>query len=216
MGAESMTWPAVLMLGIWHGLNPGMGWLFAVSLGMQDRSRAAVWRALGPLAAGHGIAIAATVLLAAVAGLALPDWVLRWSIALTLVTFGVFKLVSGRHPVYGGMRVNGRELTTWSALMATAHGAGLMVVPFVLPPLHQPTVPLGHAAHMGAIPASAGLESAVTATLVHSAGYLAITAVIAVVVYERLGVAILRRVWVNLDLVWAIALVLTGVLTVAA
>lgn len=211
-----MTWTAVLMLGAWHGLNPGMGWLFAVSLGMQDRSRRAVWRALGPLAAGHGIAVAASVLLAALAGRALPDWVMRWSVAITLVLFGVFKLVSGRHPVYGGMRVNGRELTTWSALMATAHGAGLMVVPFVLAPMQDPATRIGHAAHLSAIPVDGGVEAAVTATLLHSIGYLAITAVVAIVVYERFGVAILRRVWVNVDLVWAVALIATGILTVTA
>jgi hypothetical protein len=214
MDTPSFAWPAILLLGVWHGLNPGMGWLFAVALGMQHRQRRAVWRALLPLAAGHGIAIAGTVLIAAALGRVLPRTVLGWFVAVTLVAFGVLKLFSSRHPRYGGMRVTPVELTTWSGLMATAHGAGLMVVPFVLGNSGVPEETHAHAAHMAAVVSTPGVEAAVMATMVHTVGYLLVTGLLAVIVYERLGLTMLRRLWVNLDLVWALALIATGLLAI--
>lgn len=214
MSADTFAWPAILLLGIWHGVNPGMGWLFAVALGMQDRKRRAVWRALPPLALGHGLAIAGAILLAAAVGLVVPVGALRWGVAGVLLAFGVWKLRSRRHPRYGGMRVNGRELTVWSALMASAHGAGLMVVPFVLGrDVHAHGGHGGHAEHLAGMVSTAGAESALLATLVHTAGYLLVVGVIAVLVYERLGLRMLQRVWINLDVVWAAALIATAVLT---
>jgi len=132
-----------------------------------------------------------------------------------LVGFGMLKLVSSRHPRYGGMRVNAKELTIWSALMATAHGAGLMVVPFLITSGTTPNVAMGaHAAHMG-MAGGPGMEAAVVATLIHTLGYLVVTGMIAFLVYERLGLGLLRRLWVNVDLVWAVALMATGVFTAA-
>jgi hypothetical protein len=213
MDTNAFAWTSIVVLGVWHGLNPGMGWLFAVALGMQDRQRRAVWRALLPLAAGHGMAIAGTVLVAGALGLVIPKAVLTWFVAITLVLFGVVKLVSSRHPRYGGMRVTPIELTTWSGLMATAHGAGLMVVPFVLGDSNTPETLHAHGAHMAAVAATPGMETAVVATLIHTVGYLLVTGLLAVIVYERLGLTLLRRLWVNLDLVWALALIATGLLT---
>jgi hypothetical protein len=193
---------ALVALGAVHGLNPGMGWLFAVALGLQERRRAALWGALPPLAAGHAAAIGLAVLAAALIGRALPLAALEWTVAAMLVGLGVMKLVRHRHP-RGGMRVGPRELAAWSMAMATAHGAGLMVLPLVLA---GPESAMHHGAH-------AGQEGMVVSTVLHSAGYLAATMLAAVVVYERLGVGVLRRVWVNVDLVWAVALVGTGGLT---
>lgn len=215
MTPDTLAWPGILLLGAWHGINPGMGWLFAVALGMQDRSRRAVWRALPPLAVGHGIAVAGTALLAAAAGLVVPAWLLTWAVAAMLVILGIVKLVSSRHPRYGGMRVNQRELTVWSALMATAHGAGLMVVPFLLHGKDTSSNMTGHAAHMASVVPNAAIESALVATLVHTVGYLGVAGLLAWLVYTHVGVAVLRRWWVNLDLTWAIALIITGLLTVA-
>jgi hypothetical protein len=195
--AAAASWPALLALGAGHGINPAMGWLFAVALGLQRGSRRAVWGALGPLAIGHAVAIAAAILLAGAAGLVLSSTALRWATAVLLVGLGAYRLVRARHITYGGMRANGRELAAWSFLMASAHGAGLMVLPLVL----------GHKV--------ASMEhGGLLAALVHSAGYLMATGLIAAIVYERIGLGFLRRGWINLDLVWAVALVVTGCATV--
>jgi hypothetical protein len=203
---------ALLALGAGHGINPGMGWLFAVALGFQRQSRLAVWGALGPLAVGHALAIAAAIAAAGVIGLVVPPDVLKWGAAALLVGTGLYRLARSRHISYGGMQVNARELATWSFLMASAHGAGLMVLPLLMgtPPA------AGHAHHLAASAiAFPGIEwSGIVAALVHTAGYLLVTGAIALIVYERVGVRFLRKAWVNLDLVWAVALVVTGVATV--
>jgi len=209
----SMSWPALLALGAGHGINPAMGWLFAVALGLQRESRGAVWGALTPLAVGHALAIAAAIAAAGVVGLMVPLDVLRWGTAGLLVGFGIFRLVRSRHITYGGMRVGSRELATWSFLMASAHGAGLMVLPLVI--ASPSAAPALH--HMSAMPLTlANVEwSGVWATLVHTAGYLLVTGLLAVIVYERVGVRFLRKAWVNLDLIWAVALIVTGVAMIA-
>ena len=208
-----VSWPALLALGAGHGINPAMGWLFAVALGLQRGSRRAVWGALGPLAVGHAAAIAAAIAVAETAGLVLSMHALRWAAAGLLVSLGVYRLVRARHLVYGGMRANSRELATWSFLMASAHGAGLMVLPLVLghrvAPMHSHAIA---AAGLGL----GGVEwSGLLAALAHSAGYLVTTGAIAALVYERFGVGFLRRGWINLDLIWAVALVVTGIATLA-
>ena len=195
-------WAALLLLGAAHGVNPGMGWLFAVALGLQQQDRRAVWRALLPLAAGHALAIAAAVGLAAAAGVVLPPRELRWVVAVALLAMGVFHLARHRHFRWGGMRVGARDLTIWSFLMASAHGAGLMALPVVLG--------AGHAAHAAGHSAHA---TGLLASGVHAAGYLLATGAIAVVVYERLGLRLLGRAWVNLDVLWAGALVVAAVVT---
>ena len=189
-----------------------MGWLFAVALGLQRGSRRAVWSALGPLALGHALAMVATIAAAAMIGLVLPPIVLRWLVAGLLVGLGLYRLVRSRHIVYGGMQVNSAELATWSFLMASAHGAGLMVLPLVMG-----DVPAASHAHHLASASLIGLApvewSGVMAAVVHTAGYLLVTGLIAVIVYERVGLRFLRIAWVNLDLAWALALVATGFAT---
>jgi hypothetical protein len=214
MSDAAVSWPALLALGVGHGINPAMGWLFAVALGLQRGSRRAVWASLGPLALGHAAAIAAAVLAAGLVGLVLPLDALQWVTAGLLVGLGVYRLVRARHITYGGMRVNGRELAIWSFLMASAHGAGLMVLPLVLGDAILPDH--GHQVMAASWIGPADAEwSGAMATLVHSAGYLLTTGAIAVVVYQRVGLGFLRRGWVNLDLIWAVALVVTGLATVA-
>jgi hypothetical protein len=149
---------------------------------------------------------------AALIGLVLPPAVLRWSVAALLVGLGVYRLVRSRHISYGGMRVSGTELATWSFLMATAHGAGLMVLPLVLGDL--PASPHAHHLMAGMLGVTGMEWTGLTAAVVHTAGYLLVTGLIAVVVYERVGVRFLRTAWINLDLIWAVALVATGVATV--
>ena len=210
---EPASWAALLALGAGHGINPAMGWLFAVALGFQRESRRAVWGALGPLAVGHALAMAVTIALAALIGLILPPNVLKFGIAALLVGLGIYRLVRSRHITYGGMRVNAAELATWSFLMATAHGAGLMVLPLVMGDLPAATQ-AHHMVHASMFAFTGGEWIGAMAALVHTAGYLLVTGLIAVIVYERVGVRFLRTAWVNLDLVWAVALVATGVATV--
>lgn len=201
------SWAGLLALGAFHGANPGMGWLFAVALGMQERRRAAVWLAMLPLALGHALAIATAVAVAMLAGTVVPLRTMQWGVGLVLLALGVSRFFRHGHPRWVGMRVDVKDLTVWSFLMASAHGAGLMVLPLVLGGAVAPHG-MSHAAHMhaGAVPAA-------WATVVHSAGYLMVSAVLALVVFEKLGVGLLRRAWLNLDLVWAIALVATSVAT---
>jgi hypothetical protein len=209
----------LLLLGALHGINPGMGWLFAVARGFQEGSRRAVWGSLGPLAAGHALAIAAAMALATIVGAVVPIAFLRIVVGVGLLVRGVASLVRHRHPRGGGMQLNARELTWWSFLMATAHGAGLMAVPLVLPAHGRDLVAHGlHGMHgmSGGAPMSAGPElesAALVATVVHAAGYLVVTALVAVVVYERVGVRMLRSAWINMDLLWSGALIVTGVAT---
>ena len=128
-----MDWPAIVFLGAYHGINPGMGWLFAVALGMQQGSARGVWRALPPIALGHAGAVAVVLAIAAAARLVVPLAALNVLVAAVLMSLGVYRLWRHRHPRVGGMQVGFRDLTLWSFLMASAHGAGLMVLPFVMP-----------------------------------------------------------------------------------
>src|SRR5205823_4482651 len=123
------SWGMLLFLGAFHGINPGMGWLFAVALGMQENRSAAVWRAIVPIGIGHACAVAAAVVLVLLAGIVLPADGLRWPIAGILIALGVARLLRHRHPRYGSMRIGVAGLAVWSFLVATAHGAGLMVLP---------------------------------------------------------------------------------------
>jgi hypothetical protein len=200
MNAEFAIWPTLFLLGAYHGINPGMGWLFAVARGMQEhRTRAVAW-SLPPIALGHALSIGVVVLIAGLAQVTLPLMYIRIAVAVMLVGLGVYKMFRSRHPRWGGMQVGFRDLTIWSFLMASAHGAGLMVLPVVLagPHAHH---------HM----TSQGSAAGVWATLIHTLGYFTVTTAIALIVYEKLGLAMLRRAWFNLDLIWSIALVVTGV-----
>ncbi|HEY8551391.1 MAG TPA: hypothetical protein VIL35_15650 [Vicinamibacterales bacterium] len=200
---------ALAGLGAFHGINPGMGWLFAVALGLQENRRAAVWKALLPLGTGHALAVAAVVLVAAAGRMVLAGDAVKYGTGVLLLLLGVQRLVRHRHPRFGGMRVGLAGLTAWSFLMATAHGAGLMVVP------HVPGMAAAPAEGAACHTAAAGVNgmAAVTATVVHALAYLGVTALIAVFVYERVGLGLLRRAWINLDFLWALALLGTGLLT---
>jgi hypothetical protein len=138
---------ALLGLGAFHGINPGMGWLFAVALGLQEQRRSAVWNALPPIAVGHALSVGLVVALVALIHASIPYRVLRWIAAAVLIGFGVYRLVRARHPRWVGMRVGFRDLTLWSFLMASAHGAGLMLVPVFLGTMHQENLHDAHAAH---------------------------------------------------------------------
>ena len=213
--SESWPWLALTALGAYHGLNPAMGWLFAVALGLQEQRRGAVLQALPPIALGHAIAISLTVLLVGVAQIVVPLDVLRYVCAGVLILFGLYKLVRRRHPRWVGMRVGFRDLTAWSFLMASAHGAGLMLIPVVvgLASAEQMQGAHAHSAHMGTMTGSATVLADLAVVGVHTLAMFAVMGAIAVVVYEKLGVMMLKRAWFNLDLLWAGTLVAAGLLT---
>jgi hypothetical protein len=204
----------MLLLGAYHGLNPGMGWLFAVALGMQEQKGGTVARSLVPIAIGHALAIGVVVAVAAVVGLALPLTVVRWCVAAMLIGLGIYFLMRHWHPRWVRMQVGFRDLVVWSFLMASAHGAGLMVVPVLLRGSTAQAAGQMAAEGHSHISASASPMAGMLATGVHTAGYIAMTGLIAWVVYRKVGLAILRKAWFNVDLVWAAALVVTGVITV--
>src|SRR6476660_6050236 len=201
----------MLLLGAYHGINPGMGWLFAVALGMQEQKGSAVVRSLLPIALGHALAIGCVVLAAAFLGMALPLAAIRYPVGLVLLGLGIYCLIRHHHPRWVRRQVGFRDLTLWSFLMASAHGAGLMVVPVLLA---SSTVEAANTmpGHLHASAAASPI-AALLAAGVHTAAYLAVTGLIAWVVYTKLGLAILRTAWLNLNQVWAGALVVTGLVT---
>jgi hypothetical protein len=205
-----MEWQGVALLGAYHGVNPGMGWLFAVALGMQQGRARGVVRALPPIALGHCVAVAVVLAVAAAAQLVVPLATLKIAVAAILIAFGIYRLWRHRHPVYGGMQVGFRDLTIWSFLMASAHGAGFMVLPLVM--IASPEVVAASAHVHGVTNASAVGWPLAAALGIHTITYLVVTALIAWIVYARVGLAILRTAWFNLDWLWACVLVLTGVI----
>jgi hypothetical protein len=205
---ETWSWIGLFLLGGFHGINPAMGWLFAVALGLQERRNRVVWIAMAPLGAGHLAAVGAAVGVVVGAGAAGPLSYLRWPVAAMLIALGVFRLYRHRHPRGGaGMRVGMARLAWWSFLVATAHGAGLMVVPLYLGITAQASTHAGHAIQ------AANPVDGLLATVVHSTGYLLATALAAWLVLQRFGLMVLRTAWVNLDLVWAVALIGSGLIT---
>lgn len=204
-----------MLLGAYHGLNPAMGWLFAVALGLQERRLSAVLRALVPIAIGHELSVVAVALLVVgIEGLVAPT-LIRVTGAIVLIGFGVFKLLRPRsHPRWVGMRVSLVDLGVWSFLMSGAHGAGLMLFPILVgqSAADDALAVSGHALPLFDRGGMTLLEG-VAATAVHSLTMLLVMAIIAVVVYAKVGVGILRSAWINLDGFWAAALVLAGVLT---
>ncbi len=199
-------WLALAGLGAFHGLNPAMGWLFAVALGMHRGSPRIVLLSLLPIALGHAVAIAAVV--AAVVGLGsvADQGRLRIGAGAVLVAWAVYHSAYGRrHRVRVGMRTGLAGLGVWSFVMATAHGAGLMLIPVLMPMLEPST----HARTAGV-----SLALSLAAVGVHTLTLLAVTGVIALVVYRWIGLGFLRRGWVNLDLVWTAALLATGIILV--
>ena len=209
---HAWPWLVLALLGAYHGLNPAMGWLFALALGLQEKRRSAVLRALLPIALGHATAIGTTILLLRFAEQILPLRTLKWGIAAILFTLGIYRIFRASHPRGAGMRVGGRELFVWSFLMASAHGAGLMVVPVLLA---QPMIGMTHtmvATMPGSLPPLA-MSLIALAVLVHTAALLIVAGVLAVLFfesYEKVGLKLLRHTWLNFDLIWAFALLIAA------
>jgi hypothetical protein len=212
-----LPWLSLALLGAFHGLNPGMGWLFAVALGLQERRLRAVVAALGPIALGHALAIGGAAIAVGMLGLVLPQRALLILGGAVMLGFAGYKIATRfRHPRWVGMRVGPRELVLWSLLMASAHGAGLMLVPVLVALRGEGVAGVqAHAGHMGhaghqAPAADGALLPALAAVGLHSGAMLAVAGLVAVVVYQKVGVDVLRRAWVNLDLVWVGVLAVSG------
>lgn len=201
---SAIVWTTLLLLGAYHGLNPAMGWLFAVARGMQEKRRAAVFRSVVPLALGHAAAIALAMAIAVLAHAVLPLRPTQIVVGLVLMLLGAAQLLRRWHPRWVRMQVGFRDLTLWSFLMASAHGAGLMLVPIFLR-VPAAAMPMHHHAQL-AHSANAGI-----AVGLHTTGYLAATVVLAWLTYQYFGLKVLRTAWLNVDVIWAVTLIVAGV-----
>ena len=198
-------WLAIAGLGAFHGLNPGMGWLFAVALGLHRQHRRSVWLALVPIASGHAVSVAAVALVFLWIGWLVDGWAVRVGAALLLIGWALYHWrLRHRHRVRFGMQVGLAGLFVWSFLMAAAHGAGLMLWPALMP--------LCLANSAGAVPPSAPLVAGLAGVGLHTLAMLSVTAAMAAAVYEWVGLEVLRRAWLNIDALWVTALVATGML----
>jgi hypothetical protein len=206
---ELWPWLALAGLGLFHGLNPAMGWLFAVALGLNRGNRRIVLLSLAPIALGHAAAVGAVLAAALTLGLMLDHAILMRAAAVVLIGWAAWHVAYGhRQRLRVGMQTGLTGLVLWSFLMATAHGAGLMLIPILLPICTSPSTTSIDPA--GAIPL------ALAAVAVHSLAMLAAIAAISLVVYEWAGVDFLRRGWVNLDWIWVGALLVCGAILLAA
>lgn len=196
---------ALVVLGAFHGLNPGMGWLFAVARGLQEQSRALVLQSLPAIAAGHAASVGVVALVVTATGSLLTTRIVAIGGGVMLVGFGLWHLLSKRHFRWVGMRLSLWHLACWSFLMASVHGAGLMLVPL----LTSSVTPAGHDHGLGSGPTGAALF----VTGVHTLAMFIVAGVIAVLVYDVAGLTVLRRAWFNLDRLWAVALIGAGAIT---
>jgi hypothetical protein len=208
-------WLVVFALGLFHGVNPAMGWLFAVALGLQEHKRSAVLRALLPIALGHALSIGIIIAAVLLARVSLPHSALKFGAATILFAFGLYRLFRSRHPNWVGMRVGFGDLTLWSFVMASAHGAGLMLIPLFLKSADAPSPTDSMSSHMhsgcGFGFGNVSSPSLLTGSIaVHTLGYLLATGIVAMLIYEKLGVGLLRHAWFNIDLFWMLTLMIAG------
>jgi hypothetical protein len=206
-------WLAVVASGLYHGVNPGMGWPLAVSAGLMARSARALVGALWPLMVGHLLAMGVVILPFALL-VALVEWQhhIQSGASLLVIGFGIFRLVNRRHP-RGLARIRPTQLELWSFAVAIAHGAGLMLVPIYLGLCRATDLDKGHEAAGALIHANLGM--AVLVSVVHAVAMITAGGCLAWLVYRYLGLKFVSRSWFNLDATWAFSLVLVGALSLA-
>ena len=208
--SEAWPWLTVAALGLYHGVNPAMGWLFAVAIGLHRQSQRAVLLSLFPICIGHAAAAGLVAIGTLMLGLIVDLTIFKRLAGLALLGFAGWRVANGgRHRLRVGMQTGLTGLVLWSFLMANVHGVGLMLIPALLP------VCLA-ASPTGALVAGKSIPVALTVLTVHMGAMLATISVVSVAVYNWIGIGLLRRGWVNLDLLWAGALVICGVALVAA
>lgn len=207
-------WLAVVLSGIYHGLNPGMGWPLAVSSALMERRRAALFSALGALALGHFLAMLLILLpFSALTSLLTYERELRLGAGLLVIALGLYLLITRRHPRFLA-RVPPHRLALWSFLVAIAHGAALMLVPIYLGLCGPEELHGGHGAASELFARNAGLVLGVT--LAHTAAMVGAGGILAFAVYKWLGLNFLRKGWFDLEIVWALSLILVGGLALAS
>jgi hypothetical protein len=201
-------WLAVVGSGVYHGINPGMGWPLAVSAALMERQRGALPRALGALAAGHFLAMLGVLLpFAAMSALVAWEREIRICAALVVIGFGAWLLIYRRHPRFLA-RIPPSRLALWSFLVAIAHGAGLMLVPIYL---GLETTSGSHAGHHAAsMLMTQGVGLTVTVAAAHTAAMILSGGAVAVAVYAWVGLRFLSKGWFDLDRVWALSLIVVG------
>jgi hypothetical protein len=202
-------WLAIVASGLYHGVNPGMGWPLAVSAGLMERNSRALVAALWPLSLGHLLAML-LVLLPFALLVALVEWQrqIQSGASLLVIGFGIFRLLNRRHP-RALARIRPTQLGLWSFAVAIAHGAGLMLVPIYLG-LCRSDLDKGHEAAGALINANLGM--AVLVSVAHSVAMIAAGGCSAWLVYRYLGLKFVSRSWFNLDATWAVSLILVGAL----
>jgi hypothetical protein len=211
MDVSTLTalWGAVILSGLYHGVNPGMGWPLAVSAALMEGNRRAMGKALVALAAGHFLSMTA-ILLPFSLMTALVTWQMQIRIGAgaLVVLMGLYLLINRRHPRFLA-RVHPARLALWSFLAALAHGAGLMLVPIYLGICGIETGPAeGHEAAQALMGQNIG--TAFLVALVHTLAMTLAGGILALVIYLWLGLKFLSRTWFNLDIVWALSLVAVG------
>jgi hypothetical protein len=200
----------MLLLGAYHGLNPSMGWLFAVALGMQRGSAHGVFRAILPISAGHAASVGMVLLAAVAVQKIVEPSVMRSASAAALIALGLYMLWRHPRPRYGGMVVGFGELAVWSFLMASAHGAGLMLLPFVFDgSVSVSAASMDHSMHEVVRGQMTPIAAAV-AVGAHTLSYFTVMTTAAWLVYRKLGLAMLRAAWFDMDRMWAAVLLITG------
>jgi hypothetical protein len=207
--SDISPWLILIALGAFHGLNPAMGWLFAVALGLYRDSQRVVLVSLIPIALGHALSIAVVVYAVVFLGMAIEESAFRILSGVLLISWGLFHLIGGhRHHIHVGLTTGLFGLGVWSFIMATAHGAGAMLIPVLMPLEHAAMAGMGeHAHHM---PATTSLWVATLAVIVHSLAMLITTGIVALIAYRWVGLDFLKRGWINLDLIWSAALIGIG------
>jgi len=207
--APVWLWLAVIASGLYHGVNPGMGWPLAVSAGLMERNPRALVAALGPLAAGHLLAILLVILPFALL-VALVEWqrTIQIGASLVVIAFGLYRLADRRHP-RALARISPSQLGLWSFAVALAHGAALMLVPIYLGLCRGAGMDDGHAAAGALINANVGM--AVLVAIVHAIAMVAAGGCCAWLAYRYLGLKFISRSWFNLETTWAASLILVGV-----
>jgi hypothetical protein len=207
-GTVAWLWLAVVVSGLYHGVNPGMGWPLAVSAGLMARSSRGLLAALWPLTAGHLLAMLLVIFPFAVL-VALVEWQrqIQLCAGLLVIGFGFFRLAVRRHP-RALARIRPTQLGLWSFAVAIAHGAGLMLVPIYLGLCREAHLDKGHEAAGTLINANLGM--AVLVSVVHASAMVAAGGCAAWLVYRYLGLKVVSRSWFNLDSAWAISLILVG------
>ena len=205
-------WVVLALLGAYHGLNPAMGWLFALALGLQEKRTSAVVGALLPIALGHAAAIGIAILILSSVQRVFPAHLLKWPVAGIIFALGLYRVLRASHPRGAGMRVGNRDLFLWSFLMASAHGAGLMLMPVLMA---LPTAGIHHSmmGWMHGQDAHLSMRLILLSTFVHTATMLIVAGSLALLffaLYDRIGLKLLRHTWFNFDLLWAVALLIAA------